>query len=139
MKTSHLISAILLFVLATANISGQIPNEGFENWKAGGDNMQLVGWPGYHSDSAGSFHPIVRVDDPFPGMVGIYSIRLENDPSLLPDGRAFGFVWTNKPNATGPSPNFPLLGHPEYLTGYFKWLPENGDTMHIEIKLFLRG
>ncbi len=139
MKTKLHAALTLLFVCTTANIFAQIPNSGFENWTNLGSYMEANGWPSANTVSAGIFYPVTRVADPHPTTVGSYSIRIENKPSLLPNYEAYGFVWNNPINAPQPKPAFPITGHPASLTGYYKFLPQNNDTMYVNVILYLNG
>ncbi len=74
------------------------------------------------------------------------SIKLENNISFISDpgellpywACSYGFIATAfYPGYTGPV--FPITGHPDSLCGYYKFLPQNNDTMSISIALFYQG
>ncbi|MGZ3862122.1 MAG: T9SS type A sorting domain-containing protein [Bacteroidia bacterium] len=128
-----------LFVL-TAGTNAQIPNAGFENWTTVGSYMDPQGYltPNYLATT--SFYAVTQSVDHYPANIGSYSIKLANNISLLPND-GFGVVLQNRTNVmfNGPGPAFPVTGHPNSLTGYYKWVPQGGDTMLIEIQLFKNG
>lgn len=134
------ILVIVLFIFAI-RVNAQIPNNGFENWDNYGTYWDPQDFFTGNSYASGSFHPVTRSTDHFPSTVGEYSIRIENKPSLFPNGDAFGIVVQNLTNdlPDGPMPYFPIVGHPTSLTGYFKYEPQDGDTMLIQIALYNNG
>lgn len=131
---------LLLTVLIASISKAQIPNNGFENWNNLGTYMDPQGFVTPNSLTT-TFYPITRSIDHYPTSIGNYSIRLENKPSLLPNPGALGLVLQNKSNVVmdGPGIAFPIAGHPTTLTGYYKFLPLNGDTMRIQVILFKNG
>ncbi|MDD5570644.1 MAG: T9SS type A sorting domain-containing protein [Bacteroidales bacterium] len=137
MKKFTIIITVLIAVAINAN--AQIPNSGFETWTNYGTYMEADGWSSTNMASAGTFYPVTRASDPYPVTIGNYSIRLENKPALLPSYEAIGFVWTLPATAPQPEPSFPITGHPTSLTGYYKWAPQNGDTMFVQIILYHEG
>ena len=134
MKTKQLLTAILLFAFS-ANSFSQIPNSGFEVWTNFGNYYKNPNnWFTTNSTSFGSFYPVTRDTSHYPTTVGNYSMRIESKPSLLPGGEALGAVSTG--TGFNLTPDFPITGHPNSLTGYYKYAPQNGDTMLILIALF---
>jgi len=134
MKTKPTLLIILLFAFTAANSFSQIPNNGFENWTNSGNYMNPDFWMTTNSTSTSSFYPVTRDASHYPASVGSYSIRMENKPSLLPGTEALGIAISGSSFNMGP--DFPITGHPNSLTGYYKYAPLNGDTMHILIVLF---
>ncbi len=119
--------------------AAQIPNNGFENWYNSGNHINPEGWwtpndPG----SAGTFFPVTRSTDHFPASTGNYSIRLENNISLLPAWTAYGITWTGDFNGNN-FPVFAITGHPQSLWGYYKFLPQGNDTFEIHIRIYKNG
>jgi PKD repeat protein/photosystem II stability/assembly factor-like uncharacterized protein len=116
-------------------------NFGFEEWTDKGDYLEPQSFATTNIFSPGTFYPVTRSDDHYPLSVGNYSIRLESKPSLIDSTYAYGVVLQNSSNIiyNGPGPSFPITGHPTSLTGYYKYFPQNGDTMHIEIGLYKNG
>lgn len=139
MKNKYYILVILLFVFKTANTFGQIPNSGFENWTSMGSYLNPDGWwTTNDSIMTGSFFPVTKSTDHYPASVGSYSIRLENNMALLPSWGALGITWTGNING-GNNPVFPVIGHPISLWGYYKFFPQNNDSMDVHIRLYKNG
>lgn len=134
------ILVIVLFSIAI-RVNAQIPNSGFENWNNYGTYWDPQDFFTGNSYASGSFHPVTRSTDHYPTTVGEYSIRIESKPNLIPNAAAFGIAVQNLTNVLpdGPSPYFPIVGHPTSLTGYYKYEPQDGDTMLIQIILFYNG
>ncbi len=139
MKNFTLILITLFAISLQAN--AQIPNGGFEEWDNIGSFQEPVGFLTPNSEAIGPYYPITRSTDHFPASIGDYSIRIENNTSLLPNIDGLGIILQNTSNnlADGPGPTFPIIGHPTSLTGYCKYAPQNGDTMFILILLFNNG
>jgi hypothetical protein len=118
----------------------QIPNNGFENWTNMGNYMEPEGYLTPNSMTPGPGYPVTRSTDHFPASVGSYSMRIESNTSLLPDG-GYGVVLQNSSGVMndGPGKGFPITGHPTSLTGYYKFDSQNGDTLGIGIRLYLGG
>jgi len=134
MKKLTLILTVLITLIIRTN--AQIPNSGFENWTAIGNYEDPTFWGSTNSYSSGPFYAITKATDHYPITVGAYSVRIENNTALSPNYSERGFISTGPPP---PSPNFPISGHPNSLTGYYKFAPLNGDTMFINIQLFKNG
>lgn len=136
MKKFTFILTVLVAMAIKTN--AQIPNNGFENWKTVNSYDTLSGWGSTNYLSAGSFYAVTKSIDHYPATVGNYSIRIENNTALLPKLSGYGIALTGAFGA-GKNPVFPIIGHPTSLTGYYKYAPQNGDTMTIDIRLFLNG
>lgn len=132
--------SLTLFVLVVNTIA-QIPNNGFEQWDNIGSFMEPVGYLTPNSEAIGTYYPVTRSTDHYPTTVGDYSIRIENNTSLLPNIDGLGIALQNTSNILfdGPGPAFPIIGHPTSLTGYFKYSPQNGDSMFILVLLYHNG
>jgi len=128
----------LLTVLAL-NASTQIPNNGFEDWTTVGSYEIPSGlWITANAYSPGGFYPVTKSTDHYPANVGNYSIRFENNTTITPSVAGCGIAMTN--TALGQyKPMFPIQGHPNSFCGYYKFTPQNGDTMKIAIGLFKNG
>jgi len=134
---------IFMFLIALAiRTPGQIPNSGFENWAIEGNCIQPSGWACIN-DWMGlteNCYSVSRSDDHYPASVGNYSIKIENTISIWPDWGAAGLVWTGDSTGFGTDqPAFPVTGHPTSLCGYYKFIPQLGDTMFIYFALYKNG
>lgn len=135
----HFYPFITVLLLISTSAIAQIPNNGFESWTTAGNCMKPSGWWSSNDsiNQTNSFFPITRSSDHYPSEVGNYSLRLENKPSLG-DWSARGIAWTGDWNGIN-YPAFPINGHPETLYGYFKYQPQNNDTLDIHIRLYKNG
>jgi len=122
----------VLMIIAIHSFA-QIPNSGFENWTNAGLYEDLDGW-GTANSSSPTAPGATKSTDHYPINVGNYSLRLENDTLI---NAYLGLAMTG--SLAEPHPAFAIIGHPTSLTGYYKFFPLNGDTMYIQIKLFLNG
>src|SRR4051812_924685 len=116
MKTKLYSLSFLLCTFVTTNIIGQIPNSGFENWTPVGGYENANNWGTPNDACSGPFYRITKSTD-IPISVGNYSIRMENNTSLLPGFCAYGFEQTQQ--GTNGTTNFSIVGHPTSLTGYY--------------------
>jgi hypothetical protein len=135
MKKTIIMTAVLLAVAITLN--AQIPNSGFENWNRTGAYMEPEGWATANPYSRGSYYPVTRSTDHYPAGVGNYSVRLENNILFLTDFAGVGIIMPE--TLAAPSPVFPVSEHPNSLTGYYKFAPQNNDTMYIQMTLYNNG
>jgi hypothetical protein len=133
---------LLLFVLTAFLISNnafsQIPNSGFESWNNLGSYEDPAGWATMNYLCAGPFYSTTKSSDHFPSSVGSYSIRVENNTSLTQMTGGYGMSITNAFDYPF-KPAFPVVGHPNSLTGYYKYNSVNNDTMFVKIVLFNNG
>ncbi len=136
MKTLILFTSLLL--VSSINLNAQIPNNGFEDWTNFGIYDDPNGWATMNSLSISSFHSCTKSTDHFPAAVGNYSLRLENNTSLTQTTGSYGLTVTDT-MAYPFQPTFPIVGHPTSLCGYYKYLPQNGDSLWIKILLFDNG
>lgn len=134
-KISFLLSILFAFIL---NINAQIPNHGFEDWTNFGNYEDPVGWATMNSISTGPFYSCTKSTDHYPATIGNYSVRLENNTSLTQMTGAFGMAVTDT-FAFPFQPAFPVSGNPTSLCGYYKYFPQNNDSMWIKIFLFNNG
>lgn len=132
------------------NAFAQIPNGDFESWNIqNGIEIPQAPWMTNNllSKPTGvSYNPVTKSTDHYPSSVGNYSIRMENNISYTTNpgetmpywACSYGYSTTAfYPGFNGPV--FPISGHPTSLKGYYKFLPQNGDTMQIGISLYKNG
>lgn len=134
MKKSSVITIALLMSLTFGKAFSQIPNPGFENWDSFPGFIEPSEWQTANAFATGTFYPVTRSTDVYPAGSGNYSIRIENNPSLLPGYEAYGYAMTGY--LQYPGPVFPIQGHPTSLKGYYKFIPDAGDTMVMGIILY---
>jgi len=129
---------LIVLIAITIRTNAQIPNSGFENWTTVGSYEEPTGWATMNPLSLGSFYSCTKSADHYPISVGSYSVRLENNTSLTQMTGAYGMVITDT-MAYPFQPAFPIIGHPNSLTGYYKYTSLNNDSMFIRIILFKNG
>lgn len=135
---------LIIFFLIIIKTDAQIPNNGFENWIKVGNCVEPLSWHGLYSliDSTGNYCPVTKSTDHYPASEGSYSVRIANDTALWNSGNSpgnllgWGILTSTKDN---DKPRFHVSGHPKALCGYYKFLPENGDTMNINIFFYKNG
>jgi hypothetical protein len=101
--------------------------------------MEPVGWASTNPYSASSYYATTRDTSHYPASIGSYSVRMQNNPSLAPNLEALAGAQTGNDITQSNEPSFPIIGHPNSLTGSYKFIPQNGDTMCIRIRLYLLG
>lgn len=139
MKKITIILTILIAIVVKTN--AQIPNNGFENWVTVGNTIEPEDWHSAYSlfDSTGNYSPVTKSTDHYPPNIGSFSARIANDTAIWNTGIApanflgWGFITTTKDN---DKPLFPVTGHPIALCGYYKFIPQNNDTMNIDVHLY---
>jgi hypothetical protein len=122
----------------------QIPNPGFEDWQPNNACLKPLVWNSVYSefDSSGNYCPVQRSDDHFPADLGQYSVRIANDTALWHSGTepaswlGWGILFSSHFN---DKPLFPVEGNPKALCGYYRFLPENGDTLNFRAFLYHNG
>ncbi len=128
----------MAFALAIGQCAAQIPNNGFEDWTQVGNYVTPDDWASTLQGQPGPYFPVTRSADHFPSNVGMYSIRLENDPSFTPIGGGYGMAITGGFDFPF-QPAFPIAGNPTNLYGYYKYNSVNEDTAMIAVILFNNG
>ena len=132
-------STILMLVFATNMVSSaQIPNSGFENWTTFGPYEDPNGWTTMNIACAGPFYSCTKSTDHYPLTVGNYSARVQNDTSLTQFTGGYGMIMTNAFDYPF-KPAFPIIGHPNTLTGYYQYDSQNNDSLWIFVVLFENG
>ncbi|MCF8460336.1 MAG: T9SS type A sorting domain-containing protein [Flavobacteriales bacterium] len=138
MKTKLLFASTMAFALAIGQCKAQIPNNGFEDWTQDGNYVTPDDWATTLQGQPGPYFPVTRSADHYPSNVGMYSMRLENDPSFMPLGGGYGMAITGSFNFPF-EPAFPISGNPTNLYGYYKYNSVNEDTAFIKVVLFNNG
>lgn len=136
MKLVKLLSIALIGL--TISLKAQIPNNGFENWTTVGTGENPNGWTSCNLLS-GTSYPVTKSVDHYPISVGNYSARIESNLAAISMSQCGqGFLKTAKYLGDW-GPVFPITGHPNNFCGYYKFLPQNNDTMMITLFLFNNG
>ena len=145
-QTRFYMKAIIWFSLLFLSFSAfsQIPNPGFENWQPVQNCLKPEGWHSFYSevDSSGTYCPIERSDDNFPPGPGGFSLKISNDTSVWNTGTqpsswlGWGILFSAHLN---DKPLFPVETHPKFFCGYYKFLPQNGDTLNFKAFLYNNG
>lgn len=108
-----------------------LPNQDFESWEST-TYYSLDGWVHnemYGPDPAYPDHPSVsRTAD---AQHGEWAVMLQN--RLGTSDTMNGYIATN---AQWNAPGFSVNARHHYLTGYYKYFPENGDAMNVNITLY---
>jgi len=105
------------FVGTTQNI----PNPDFENWTSQ-STYSLNGW---ENKSSGSGTNVMRTTDVY---AGSYAMKLQ------------GYTQTGTNNNNGNwGPTFPVTSTPTSLKGFYKFIPQSGDSLDIYIGLWKNG
>lgn len=134
-KTTKLIIAL---VLSAMSAFAQIPNNDFEDWTINAGIDYPVGWTTCNS-AGGPGYPVSKSTDHYPVGIGNYSIKMETNVSQIQASNCgHGFVKTALfLGDWGPA--IPITGHPNSFCGYYKFIPQNNDTMMITLYLFQSG
>lgn len=144
MKKITLILSV--FIAMTFATKAQIPNIGFETWVDYLDTGDchtphfIYQTPDMWKGSLGKncllyLYSIEKNNESYPAGTGQFSMKIQSDTA---DGvRGLAGIATD--NQSPMAPAFSITGHPTSLTGYYKFLPQNGDTINIVVVLFQSG
>lgn len=134
-KTTKLITVLTLSMMSAF---AQIPNSDFEDWTTNSGVDYPIGWTTCNS-AGGPGYPVSKSTDHYPLSIGNYSIKMETNTSQIQASNCgHGFVKTALfLGDWGPA--IPITGHPNSFCGYYKFLPQNNDTMMITLYLFQSG
>lgn len=129
-----LLIAKLMLVIGALPLSAQIiPNYNFENW-SNGANAAPDNWQDHGTNHPG-FYPVTRSTD---YSLGTYSVRLEN--KIANGDTTKGEFETFYPGyGEGLGPVFPVSTAYTSLKGFYKYVPENGDSAMVMVALFKDG
>jgi len=141
----NLIVFFVVLISMTALTNAQIPNNNFEIWETYSDPdnnnneyQKPDQWLGLlpNSPSTHSFS-IEKNNDSYPSETGEYSMLVKSDTPNGVDGVAFSY--DSYPPSLSPDyfpPAFPIDYRPTSAFLYYKYLPVDGDSMHIVGSLF---
>jgi hypothetical protein len=143
-------------IAMTIKTNAQIPNNGFEDWTTDTSGIEIPSgiWVTdnlVEKPSGVTYNAVTKSSDHYPQNVGIYSIRLENNISFVNSNPESPYPYWRLAygsTATAPltshylgynGPSFPITGHPTSFRGFYKFLPQNNDTLVIGLVLFKNG
>jgi len=134
MRTLTLLLAGLLSLMASA--ANQVPNGDFEQWRNGSYALPS-GFP-YSSNSDRFYHPAppFNVEQTTDAFEGQYAVKLTTGLSFG-DGPNFGYLLNFPPDDETPG-GIPLTDAPTGVRGYYKYVPVDGDSGIVLIRL-LKG
>jgi photosystem II stability/assembly factor-like uncharacterized protein len=131
----HPLSADNVLIADYLRLSGTaqtLPNYDFEDWTST-SLYDLISWyNGYNGPyNTDTLHrPVKRTTDAISGQ---YAVKLQT--YMTPTDTLTGRISVGD----GPFSKFAVSARHEALNGYFKYSPENGDTMSIVIQMFAGG
>ena len=131
------IIVLTVLIAMTITTNGQIPNCGFENWTTVGSYENPNGWVNCNGNG-GTGYPVTKSTDHYPANIGNFSIRMENLTLGATGCATYGFA-NSVPYIGYNGASFPITGHPNSFCGYYKFMPQNNDTMTISCGLYLNG
>jgi hypothetical protein len=135
MRKFTIVLTVLIAMIIKTN--AQIPNSGFENWTTVGSYENPNGWVNCNGNG-GTGYPVTKSIDHYPANVGNSSIRMENLTPGSTGCATYGFA-NSVPYIGYNGASFPITGHPNSFCGYYKFIPQNNDTMTIACGLYLNG
>jgi hypothetical protein len=141
---------IILFIVLISmplKTNAQIPNNGFEIWENYPDDyypnnvyQKPDQWVGLLPATSAYSFSIEKNMDSYPAGTGQYSMIVKSDLPNGVDGVAFSF--DSFPSGISPQnipPAFPINYRPTSLFLYYKYLPENGDSMRVACSFYKNG
>lgn len=132
MKKFTIIFTVLIVTAISANAQ-VIPNYNFENW-SNGANSAPDGWTGLPGGYLSGFYEVTQSTDHF---LGSYSVRLENKVTVT--DTIAGRMITAIDNNHAWKPAFPVNFRYSTLKGFYKFIPQNGDSAMVVAQLFKTG
>lgn len=135
MRTLLLFLAGLLGLAATA--ANQVPNGDFEHWRTG--SYALPSGFAYSSNIDRFYHHALpyNVEQTTDAYQGQYAVKLTTGLSF-DDTPNFAYLLNFQPDGNTLA-GFPLTDQPSGLRGYYKYLPVDGDSGLILVKLLKGG
>jgi len=131
MRKIILLTAVLISM--TIKTNAQIPNNDFENWTTVSNYDNPDGWATMNSFCTNSFISCQKSEDSYP--TGNYSLKITCKTSLTQITGGWGMVAT-KAFDYPFKPAFKITGHPTSLSGYFRYIGQNDDSMFVKVILF---
>lgn len=133
MKRLLLIAKLMLLIAVLPSNAQVIPNYNFENW-TNGTNAAPDSWRDHGSAHSGFYAVTQSAEHEF----GAFSVRLEN--KIANGDTTFGVIETTSPGGgEGLGPCFSVSSAYTSLKGYYKYIPENGDSVQFLAPLFKTG
>lgn len=130
MKKLLLLSLVFLYAGSYGQV---IPNYDFESWSNGPNNAPN-GWEDRGSNHAG-FYPASQSTDKY---LGNYSVKIEN--KLTSTDTTKGSIATLRPGGQqGFGPAFAVGTRYNNLKGFYKYMPQNGDSGQIIVYITKTG
>lgn len=127
-------SYIIVDSLHFTNTALTIPNGGFETWVNDTD-AEPVNW--YTSNKYYLSNPALPVTKTTDSYSGNYALRIENVNYV--NGLAVAFAFAGPQSNNGPLPGFPVSERKLFLEGYYKYYPQNNDSLMIGVIMFNKG
>ncbi len=108
-----------------------IPNNDFENWETN-TLYTLNNWWHNNTNTINPIHPEnITISPSMDAQHGSFAVLVQN--FILPADTIWDFISTSK---NWSAPGFSVNGRHQSVTGYYKFIPENNDTMTINVGLF---
>ena len=112
--------------------SSMVPNGDFESWTTV-SSESLDNWETSNNISL-PIQPVTKTTDKYDGN---YAVRIEN--VTTPGGLLEGYMLAGPQGQNGPAPGFSVSARYAGLHGYYKFAPQNQDTMSIGVVMFNNG
>lgn len=116
------------------NTSVGVPNGGFESWLTFPDEEPDDWFTSNAGLLTNATLPVTKTTDKYSGT---FAARIEN--VITPNGIGMGYMLSGPQGQNGPLPGFPVSERNSAFNGYFKFLPQNNDTLTIGILMFESG
>lgn len=116
------------------NTSVVVPNGGFESWFIISDEEPNAWFTSNTSYLTNIPLPVTKTTDKY---AGSFAARIENVNT--PNGIGMGYLLSGPQGQNGVLPGFPVSERNSAFNGYYKFLPQNNDTLTIGIIMFELG
>jgi hypothetical protein len=133
-KTDHNKGYIIVDDISLTKINFTVPNGNFESWGARNYD-EADGWESmdYEAFLRDAPLPLTKTTD---SHQGTYAALIQN--FIIGQDTVYGVISTGKIDSWF-TPGFPVTEKPDFLKGYYKFIPQNGDSMIIAVQLFYNG